>query len=416
MENTQQIAGKLWNRNFSLLVIGQIISIFGNMVLNFVLPLYVLYISGSPALFGVVVGLPFLSLLITSPIGGMMADRLRKQRILFWLDATMTVLIVLYMIISGLMASVVPIVIVKLLALNAIQGLYMPAADASIPLLVPSDKLVPANSAIISVNSLANLAAPAVAGILFDRFGLFPILLVSAVCFGATAIMDLLIRIPYKKQEASENMLQMVKSDMSQALRFMVKESPILARLMVILLLLTLVAGGIILVGLPVLITQNLGMSMEDAGFSKGITASGILIGSMLAASLGDRLTIRKAYLPLLGCVMTLIPIGAVFLFDTSTFVAYVVITASATLTFTIMQLVTIPMMVHVQKETPTELLGKVMSLIPVLPFVANGIGLVLFGVLFELFYTEPWIVIFTAAVIGIIVALYSRRYLNIES
>ena len=47
-----QKAAKLWNRDFSLLIIGKIISILGNMILTFALPLYILHISGSPALFG----------------------------------------------------------------------------------------------------------------------------------------------------------------------------------------------------------------------------------------------------------------------------------------------------------------------------------------------------------------------------
>ena len=41
---------KLWNKDFTLVVIGQIISLFGNAVLRFALPLYSLEQSGSPGL------------------------------------------------------------------------------------------------------------------------------------------------------------------------------------------------------------------------------------------------------------------------------------------------------------------------------------------------------------------------------
>jgi len=51
------IYGFIWNRDFSLLVGGQFISIFGNMILSFALPLYLLYISGSVTLFGLVMDL-----------------------------------------------------------------------------------------------------------------------------------------------------------------------------------------------------------------------------------------------------------------------------------------------------------------------------------------------------------------------
>ena len=40
------------NRNFVMVVIGQIISLFGNAILRFALPLYLLNETGSAALFG----------------------------------------------------------------------------------------------------------------------------------------------------------------------------------------------------------------------------------------------------------------------------------------------------------------------------------------------------------------------------
>ena len=44
----------LFRRDFTLVVIGQIISLFGNAILRFALPLYLLRQTGSPALFGAV--------------------------------------------------------------------------------------------------------------------------------------------------------------------------------------------------------------------------------------------------------------------------------------------------------------------------------------------------------------------------
>ena len=43
---------KLFHRDFTLVVIGQIISLLGNAVLRFVLPLYLLDVTGSRSLFG----------------------------------------------------------------------------------------------------------------------------------------------------------------------------------------------------------------------------------------------------------------------------------------------------------------------------------------------------------------------------
>ena len=66
----KQMKAKLWNKDFTLVVIGQIISLFGNAVLRFALPLYILEQSSLPALFGQVSALAFLPLIMLSPVGG----------------------------------------------------------------------------------------------------------------------------------------------------------------------------------------------------------------------------------------------------------------------------------------------------------------------------------------------------------
>jgi len=410
----QSTAKKLWNRDFSLLVIGQLISIFGNQVLNFALPLYILYMSGSPALFGLVLGVSFLPLIITSPIGGIMADRLKKQRIMFWLDATIALMIVLYMLLSGLVTEIVPIVIVKLLALNAIQGMYMPTVQSSIPFLAPPDKLIQANSAASVVNTLSNIAAPAAAGFFLGRFGITPILVVCAICFAITAVMDLLIRIPYKKQETEASVMQIVKSDMSQALRFMWRH-PVLVKGASLTLIVSVLTTGVIMVGIPVLITQHLGMSAEHMGIGRAISWGGALLGTAISSYMGARLTIKKVPLFVVLLGLTMAPIGIALLLDIPHFAAFVVLVASDFIFTVVILLYMIAMWAYIQRTTPEELIGKVMALFSGLPFVASGLGYLLFGMLFERFYFAPWMIVFVSAFICSIAALIFRKAKDTE-
>jgi len=405
----QSTAKRLWNRDFSLLVFGQLISIFGNQVLNFALPLYILYMSGSPALFGLVLGVSFLPLIITSPIGGIMADRLKKQRIMFWLDATITVMIVVYMLLSGLVTEIVPIVIVKLLALNAIQGMYMPTVQSSIPFLAPPDKLVQANSATSVVNTLSNIAAPAAAGFFFGRFGIFPILVVCAVCFAITAVMDLLIRIPYKKQPTDETVMQIVKSDTSQAIRF-VRAHPILIKISIMMLIISAFTTGVIMVGIPVFIIQHLGMSAEYMGIGRAISWGGALLGTAITGYLGERLTIKRVPLFTVLLGLSMIPIGVALLVDMHYFAAFAVFVASDFIFTVIILLIMIATMAYIQKMTPGDLIGKVMALFSALPFFAAGLGYLLFGVLFEEFYSLSWLIVFVTVFIFGVTALLLRR------
>jgi len=401
---------KLWNRDFSLVVFGQIISIFGNMILSFALPLYILDVTGSAAQYGLVLGLPIISLLILTPIGGIMADRLKKQRIMFWLDAATTALILVFMVAHGMMETVLPIILVKLLALNAIQGIYIPAVQASVPALCSENNLTSGNAAVGVVNSLSTMVGLAVAGLLYGRFGLTPILIVSSICFAITAIMDLFIRMPYKKQPPAENVFKLIKGDMTDAIKFTLKEKPILAKFAFVFFLFNMLMSSMLFVGMPVLITQNLGLSMELVGINQSIMMLGGLLGGIVAGALGSKLNISKSLVYLIAGILLVVPMGVIFLIDTAPMVAFIVMTMSAATVAFSMFLAQIAIMTFIQSQTPSELIGKVLSVIMIMPMLANAIGQLFFGAVFEMVANTPSIIIFTTIALTLLVIIYARR------
>ena len=88
---------KLFRRDFTLVVIGQIISLFGNAILRFALPLYLLRETGSSTLFGVVTACSFAPMVILSMVGGVLADRVNKRDIMVGLDfSTAAIICLLY--------------------------------------------------------------------------------------------------------------------------------------------------------------------------------------------------------------------------------------------------------------------------------------------------------------------------------
>jgi MFS family permease len=415
----EQTSKKLWNKDFSLLVIGQIMSLFGNMVVTTVLPFHILNISGSAFLYGLAMGLPVASLIIMTPIGGIMADRFKKHRLMFWLDVSITAIIVAYMLISGLFVEVVPAVIVKLLAFNAIQAVYMATTASSISFLAPPDKLTTGNAVIMVVNMLSMTGGMAVAGILYDRFGLFPILVGCAICFVITAVADLFIRIPEAHgraaQEASGSVVQIVKGDLSESVRFVLKEKPSISKCIVPIFLMELIFGSMFVIGLPVLITVYLDMSMTHVGVALSIMMFGGVVGGIVAGALGTRLNIPKGFLFVIFGVLLSVPMGLVLLFDVSAMAAYIVIIVSGTIFVFSGKVLSIAVMTYIQEETPKEIIGKVLSVLMVVPLIGQSIGYPLQGRLFQEFSATPWYVIFGAAVVMMIISIVAFRYFKKE-
>ncbi len=92
---------KLFTRDFTLVVAGQIISLFGNAAIRFALPLYLLNQTGSSALYGTVMAGAFVPMILFSPIGGLIADRVNKRNIMVALDFTTAGLLLVFMVLQG---------------------------------------------------------------------------------------------------------------------------------------------------------------------------------------------------------------------------------------------------------------------------------------------------------------------------
>lgn len=402
----------LFQKNFTLVVIGQIISLFGNAILRFALPLYLLRQTGSAALFGIVTACSFLPMIVLSLLGGVMADRVNKRNIMVILDFSTALLLLLFSVSLGKF-SIVPLFITILMVLYGIQGAYQPAVQASIPLLVPMNQLMSANAIINQVNALANLLGPIIGGILFSSWGLTPILMISIICFTLSAIMELFIRIPHTPQKSDSGLLTIVREDLTESIQFIKTEKPILFSVMGLLVLFNLFLSAMLIIGLPVLITKTLGMNDQLFGYSQGALAAGGLARGILTGILGSKLNVKKSHLLLLVCACCTIPIGLVLLLNVPPFISYLVITAMSFLLMAASTMFSIQMLAFVQMQTPAHLVGKVISCLLALAMCAQPIGQALYGILFEQFANAPWIIILGAAFISCCIAIYSKSIFN---
>ena len=133
------------------MVIGQIISLFGNATIRFALPLYLMNLTGSAALFGAVTACAFIPSVLVSPVGGIIADRINKRNIMVALDFFTAAVILLFSLLKN-DANVVVLLTVTLMLLYGIAGAYQPSVQASIPSLVNQENYVAANSGVNVIN------------------------------------------------------------------------------------------------------------------------------------------------------------------------------------------------------------------------------------------------------------------------
>ena len=397
----------LFTRDFTLVVIGQIISLFGNAILHFALPLYLLRETGSITLFGAVNACSFLPMILMGPIGGTAADRVHKGRIMVVLDFLTAGLTVAYTLLWG-KAPLVPLVIVTLMLLYAIAGAYQPAVQASLPLLLSPERLTQGNAVINMVATLANLLGPALGGVIFGLWGLGPILTIGGICFFSSAVMELFIRVPHERRPRDTGVLATVGKDLGESWRYISQERPVFLSVTLVLSAFNLILSAVMIVGIPAIVAQVLGMSDAYLGLTQAAMGFGGLLGGMLAGVLGTKLKPRHGSVCLLACAGMAGVMGLAVLPGVPTAASYWLITGMAMAVMAAAMLFTVVLLTLVQAQVPGQLLGKVIACVQAVANCASPLGQAAYGLLFD--YLPPWTVLLAAAALSALVALRSKR------
>ncbi len=406
----------LFQKDFTLVVIGQIISLFGNAILRFALPLYLLRETGSPSLFGAVTACSFIPMIIFSLFGGVLADRVNKRNIMVILDFGTAAIIAVFYLIHGIL-PIVPIMIVCLMLLYSISGAYQPAVQASIPALLENEQIMRGNAVINMVNTLASLLGPIIGGILFGAWGLVPILLVSTACFLSSAVMEIFIHIPFKKRKSEKSMASIVLDDLKESGRYIKNEEPEFVPVIVILALFNLIFSSVMIVGIPIMVVNILQMSDISLGITQGALGLGGLAGGLLGGIIGGRLKLKNGYLLLAGCSVSALVMGIGLFSFVPPLVGYWLITGMSFAAMALSTMFTIQMCSMVQQQTPSHLIGKIMALIMAVANCAAPAGQAMYGLLFDVCSMVPWAIMLGAAVVSIGISLYSKKvFFKLES
>ena len=177
----------LHHRDFALLFSGQAISVIGDALFPVALAFAVLELSGSPSSLGLVLAAQALPLAAFALVGGVVGDRVSRQRLMLASDLARAV--VQAVAATLLIAGVAEIWHLAVLAglYGAAEAFFRPAAGGLIPRLVPDADLLQANSLIAMSQSLGMVLGPAIAGVLIALFGPGSAIAIDAASFVVSA-------------------------------------------------------------------------------------------------------------------------------------------------------------------------------------------------------------------------------------
>lgn len=172
---------------FRLLLVAQGVSVLGDRMVLVALAFAVLEVGGSASEVGVVLAAQVVPLVATVLVGGVVADRLPRRAVM--VAADLVRLAAQGAMAALLLAGAAEVWMLAVLAgvTGAGTGFFNPASTALLPDIVPADEIQPANGVRWTIVGLAEIAGPALAGVLVAASGAGTAIAVDAATFAISA-------------------------------------------------------------------------------------------------------------------------------------------------------------------------------------------------------------------------------------
>ena len=424
---------KLFNRNFTLLLLGQVFSLIGNYTLKFALSMYVLEQTGSASIFAGLLAVATVPQVLLAPIGGLLADRLNRRNMMVALDAFSGTAVFLTLLgicgfhgirrfhgsswahWPGQEGPILLLIGILQVVLGILGAFESPTVQACVPQMQTGENLLKGNAAVSQVQAVAGLVTPFLGSLFYTAVGIRPVLAVCAACFFLTALLECFIRLRFQRRPGGQKVRQILRQDLGESMDFLLKKRPEVFWLLLLAALASFFVVGTAVVGLPFLVRNVLGLSAGHYGAAESLMGGASVAGALTVGLLAGRLQKNGLQSLLIMAGAVLIPAGAAFLLPLSVIVRYLLLLACFCIAQAVCSMFSVLALSMIQESTPEHLTGKIMACVIALSTCAQPAGQVIYGLLFDLFSESVWPVLFPTAAalmaLGCLSAGFLKRF-----
>jgi len=189
-------------RDVRLLVAGQTLSAFGDWAMFIVMAVWMKTLTGSSARAGLV----FLVLglgALAGPLGGLLADRVRRRRLMIACDVVLGASVLLLLLVHN--RGDAWLIYVVALLYGAVGMAFYPAQAALLRVMLPEELLADANGALSTMRQGLRIVAPLAGAGLYAAFGGGIVAVFDALTFAGSALLMSRMRVREEKPEPPEH-------------------------------------------------------------------------------------------------------------------------------------------------------------------------------------------------------------------
>ena len=233
--NNSKVRNPLWTKDFTIITLGSVVSMFGNSMSGFAMSLMVLDISESTLLYAIYIAMYTIPQLFMPVISGAFLDRYSRKKTIYTLDFISAGL---FLLMAGVLATgwfSFPVFAAYCFLLGCIESAYMVAYDSFYPLLISEGNYQKAYSIASVLETTSAIMVP-VSAFLYKGIGIAPLLAANGVCFFIAAVMETRIGaeeeyIETQKQTAISGMGKMRQAieDTREGFAYLMSEKGLLA-------------------------------------------------------------------------------------------------------------------------------------------------------------------------------------------
>ncbi|MEG2017257.1 MAG: MFS transporter [Clostridium sp.] len=365
---------KLWNKDFFLLWQGQLVSYLGDVIYSFALSFWVLNVTGSTALMGILQAASMAPRLIIGPFAGVLVDKWDRKKIIVITDVIRGILSTFVGIaaLSGFLE--VWMVFVVGVVTSVCSAFFNPAITSVKPDIVDKSKLVKANSITSLAQAGASSLGSALSGVIYVAIGAPYMFLFDGISYLFSAFTEMFISIPNIKRDNGEvTFIEDFKSGLSFVWNFKA-----LRNMFIISCGLNFFFNAAFVLMLP-LFNEASYLGAEKYGFLMAMSSVGMILGSGLLSVVNIKNNKRYSVI-----VCTFLPMAMLFLLIPIVNNYYVIL-AVATISFALNIMGNTIFDSVLMTIIPEEKRGKVFALINTFSMGLTPLGLAIGGILGEI-------------------------------
>ena len=218
----------LWTRDFTIITLGSVVSMVGNSLSGFAMSLMVLDYTSSSLFYAIYIMVFTLPQLIVPVFSGAILDRFSRKKTIYTLDyiSSLLYLAVGLLLFNGWFNY--PLFALFVFILGSIQSIYQVAYQSFYPMLISEGNFSKAYSVASMLESVTVFIVP-VSTLVYNVFGIGPLMLANALCFFIAATVETRIKTEEKyveeqKSTEEKNKIQQMLSDTKKGFEYLWQE------------------------------------------------------------------------------------------------------------------------------------------------------------------------------------------------